>query len=103
VAQTRPPDLVLGFATLFRDAFDAVFGAQHLTWRCFKRSCLASYATVGFLTVLWLALFAEDIKFVNPTLFEILLWIAMVLFINILPDYVSLLKTRYVISRMRRQ
>src|SRR6266849_3926469 len=30
----------------FANIFDRVFGMKHLSWKCFCRSCLASYAAV---------------------------------------------------------
>lgn len=40
----------------FAAVFDRVFGARHLSWRCFGRSCVASVASVAILTGLWVVL-----------------------------------------------
>jgi hypothetical protein len=38
----------------FAKVFDRVFGSKHLSWKCFRRSCLISYALV----IIQLVLFA---------------------------------------------
>jgi len=96
--ESRPPNLVLKLAGIFRDAFDSVFGTRHLSWACFWRSCLASYVAAIILSFIWLSLEPTGMKS-EHLLLDYGLLLTMVLFVNIWPDYVSLLKTRYVISR----
>jgi hypothetical protein len=86
----------------FAKVFDRVFGTRHLSWECFWRSSLASLLSVVFV---WLILF-----FVEPNLLGTVwtrfrgypgIWIICVIMANIVPDYLSLLESRFVLSRMR--
>ena len=83
--------------------FDAVFGERHLSWRCFFRSTIASIFAVLFFYLL----FAEMLSIMQPggraggylplaqvALFGIL--------INIIPDYISLYETRWLLKRFGR-
>lgn len=89
----------------FAVVFDRVFGARHLSWRCFGRSCVASVASVAIVTGLWVALRrAEAVTFITRDLSGSLVFglvvVLLSLVLNTLPDYLSLLKTRYVIRWM---
>lgn len=88
----------------FAKMFDRVFGQKHLSWKCFGRSCAASI--VSALLIL-LVLFLN-----NPKMSDLihryfhgraLLWPVCLLSSNILPDYLSLLQTRYILEGLRRQ
>jgi len=85
----------------FAKVFDRVFGTNHLSWRCFWRSCLASYAALIFFAV---AAGTTHHRFMieEPNTFvswpEKIVWFG--LFFNVIPDYVSLLKTRYLLKRI---
>jgi hypothetical protein len=37
----------------FAKVFDRVFGTKHLSWKCFLRSCVASYCAVAFCFAVW--------------------------------------------------
>jgi len=84
----------------FADAFDAVFGRRHFSLRCFFRSSVASFAFVIILQILFMSLnpweagqmLAEPIVFLDIFLFTIIL--------NLLPDYLSLLETRFILRIM---
>ena len=87
----------------FAAVFDRVFGERHLSWKCFLRSCIASIVAVIIVTLLWAGLRpgeftaflqGEEIAFM---LFIILLFAGI---INLIPDYLSLLESRYVIRWM---
>ena len=78
--------------------FDAVFGERHLSIRCFLRSSLASIVTVLSLFVL----FGPVLGLLNTrTLTTIDLLHALILgaAINVIPDYVSLYETRWLLKR----
>jgi hypothetical protein len=84
----------------FANLFDRVFGKKHLSWRCFWRSCLASFAAV-FITFLasggihaW-----KNDYLTAPTLAG---WAVLILVINVLPDFLSLLESRLVLAMMGR-
>jgi hypothetical protein len=85
----------------FAKVFDRVFGTKHLSWKCFCRSSIASYGA------LCIVKFWE--QFLHPTyassasLFERAtetLWYGF--WGNVLPDFVSLLESRYVLHFMKR-
>lgn len=82
----------------FIEAFDKIFGDKHLTWHCFLRSCIASIFSVTIMTII--------LFFLNPTIFgvyiEQIYWVYIFVFIfNILPDYISLLETRWILHNIR--
>jgi hypothetical protein len=87
----------------FAKVFDRVFGTKHLTWRCFWRSCLASYgvALIGFLFVL-----QSDFRYISPRSFVLTFlvpgWFILALVGNVFPDYLSLLETRYLLRASSR-
>jgi len=88
----------------FAKVFDRLFGSRHISWKCFGRSILSSY-TLG---VIALFVFSPE---VGPTtvglikdhhlLLVLVDLVGMFLIINALPDYISLLKTRWLLERMR--
>ena len=93
--------------------FDRTFGTRHLSWRCFYRSCLASTLSVLTLLFLWLALhpagfqtlhFKSEIEPTYLPLFGIITIFVFIvlLMISWLPDYFSLLESRFVIKLMSR-
>ena len=92
--------------SLFAAAFDRVFGEKHWSWRCFRRSAVASVLSVGILFGIYWSIYgnvgesfwglADDEP--SPTalmsgLPAILLFAAL----NVAPDFVSLLQTRWVL------
>ena len=89
-------------ANSFTHAFDAVFGSKHLSFRCFFRSCLASYVLTAVLFLLWSALDPRRMRyFQEHRYYSIMFVVVITAFLNIIPDYISLLKTRYVIGTMQ--
>jgi hypothetical protein len=87
----------------FCNLFDSVFGAKHLSLRCFIRSALASVFSVVLLYVL----FAEVLGVLDPESRaggEMPIGKALLLgaAINIIPDYLSLFETRWLLKRFER-
>jgi len=82
----------------FCTLFDAVFGERHLSWRCFWRSSLVSVTAVMVLYVLFsqilgvISIRADD----KLPLWQVLLVGAA---INIVPDYLSLFETRWLLKK----
>jgi len=107
----EPEQVVSSWPDTFLSIFDSVFGARHLSWRCFSRSCVASccvVATIGFVwavfhwKTLHLALmFGEDDAFLPFMLLSLISLLVVTTALNLIPDYLSLLKTRYIIQQMR--
>ena len=97
-----PGELVGGIPDAFRLMFDKLFGERHLTWKCFYRSCFASLVAVGTGLALWLlgrpeaAFLASDPAFVRAAL-----WLVFFTgLLNFVPDYISLLETRFLLGSM---
>ena len=116
----------------FARIFNRVFGAKHLSWRCFSRSAIASFACalLGLVLALskvggnlntgapvflllfiprWLSLYLLDLVRALPNdiaqsnLFVNLCVIVPVLLLaNVVPSFVSLAETRLILSFMLR-
>jgi hypothetical protein len=77
---------------------------KHLSWKCFWRSCIASLASI-VLTLLILNAYDPNKSALSMFLhsasgiYSVLLP-CTVIFVNVLPDYVSLLETRFVLHQM---
>jgi len=82
---------------------DRVFGDKHLSWKCFIRSAIASSFVVLLLFfVPRLPDFIDDpllIYFLDETILIILIF---AIFINFVPDYLSLLETRIIVHFLNR-
>jgi hypothetical protein len=87
----------------FARMFDRVFGTKHLSWKCFLRSSLASCIAIG-LTLLVTFAIHERNWYVAKNIIQVgNLWFAMVvLAANVIPDYLSLLETRFLLSFVHR-
>ena len=102
--------------THFAALFDWVFGKKHLSWRCFFRSSIASLIAFVICTFIYLQaapgeLDASFERFgrglgdelgIPGSLAATLALLGIAAIANLLPDYVSLLETRWVIGRMGR-
>jgi hypothetical protein len=102
----------------FARVFDQVFGSRHLSWLCFRRSCLASLIAVAA-SVIYLGVYmmpgwhrametalheGHQLALMAFVLLIIsfFLGLAIPFFLaNIIPDYLSLLETRYILHRMQ--
>ncbi len=84
----------------FGVVFDRVFTEKHLSWGCFWRSCVASLLAVVLMTAI---LFVVNSGVRNQLLGDPQ-WIVVIGIgagiINLLPDYLSLLETRFVLRWM---
>ena len=95
----------------FAGLFDTVFGKTPLSWRCFLRSSLASCAAFLFFSVLFFQLVdisKENFLLAAETsvswaafLSFIAILLGLCLLLNLFPDYVSLLQTRFVIAQLK--
>ena len=86
----------------FVEAFDRIFGDRHLTRRCFLRSCVASILAVFVMTFVWAVLDpASWQRFLSDEGVWILFFILFfALILNLVPDYLSLLETRWILRRV---
>ena len=81
--------------------FDRVFGRRHFTVSCFIRSSIASILTVFALYLLFGPIFGFlEVR----TETGMVIWQALLIgaAVNILPDYLSLLETRWLLKQMDR-
>ncbi len=107
ILNLKAPERMQSWPALFAHWFDKVFGKKHLTWRCFFRSCLASLAAVLLVTLVWAALRPQELRLIldgfwrAPSLGELIQSIFLYFVVlNLLPDYLSLLETRFIIKLM---
>jgi hypothetical protein len=98
--QSDARTLIESIPAQFLVLFDRLFGERHLTWRCFARSAIASTLMVWIVSLLW------AVRHPPPSVWgaaELLFNMTVVAIVfNLVPDYVSLLETRYLLSRAER-
>jgi len=80
----------------FARVFDRVFGSKHLSFKCFFRSSVASYASI----VLSLSVYSFSVGFPKLSMDEISAFGIAAIFMNVIPDYVSLLESRLCLRLM---
>lgn len=104
------------------NVFDGLFCEQHFSWRCFRRSCLASLISVAVCILTMLSVVGTDSLFnlyrnslsnfgqriqsagfgFSPS--EYLFWVLVIPFVmNLLADYLALYKTRQLMAWVERQ
>jgi hypothetical protein len=84
----------------FGVVFDRVFTEKHLSWGCFWRSCVASLLAVVLMTAILFVVNSSvrNLPWGDP---KAILGIGVIAgMLNLLPDYLSLLETRFVLRRM---
>ena len=85
----------------FVSLFDDVFTKKHFTVKCFLRSILASIFSLGVILLIWWIVAPEQGKrLFSP--YNLLQIFAISVFLNPLPDYLSLLESRWLIQWMTR-
>ncbi|MEQ9399383.1 MAG: hypothetical protein RJQ04_09425 [Longimicrobiales bacterium] len=103
ILEADPAAAVQGLPSHFAALFDRIFGDRHLSLRCFWRSTVASFVTVGAITLLY---FATGRRFhgldTDLQTWKMSISVGLVMglatgLVNVLPDYVSLLQTRLVL------
>ena len=100
-----PARIAAGWLSSFVQVFDHLFGERLLSWRCFRRSCLASASAVLVVTLYWAVsrpnevLAALEIPRVGRMAD---LYLSLTLMLSLIPDYLSLLKSRWLIGWMSR-
>jgi hypothetical protein len=105
--------LVNDWSKQFCHVFDAVFGERHFKWKCIWRSFLSSLLAVTIISALqydqlfkYVGLTGAKIRVVsiefNISTLVVFAFISIggALLINWLPDYVSLLETRWILGRL---
>ncbi len=89
------------WTTQFCAMFDQLFGSKHLGWRCFTRSAIASGIAVF---ALWLLLdqILGLISLRADTGLSLTQALLLGAAINIIPDYISLFETRWLLQQFER-
>ena len=105
----------------FAKMFDRVFGTKHLSWKCFWRSCIASYGALFLVLVLdWFVHDSSGVVYdpsghphISPTAITSVFsdifygraavaWLLPIsLVANLGPDYVSLLESRWMLRQVK--
>ena len=87
----------------FGHLFDAVFTEKHFSWKCFGRTALASLFAVGITLLLVITIRTHDsgfsLDFLKLHVMPIYLYVILLL-LNVVADYLSLLESRAVIQWM---
>lgn len=91
------PEIVAG-------VFDRVFGTRHLSWRCFSISCLFSALAVTLLTAVYLRnnYIQPQLAFEYDVGTSVIILATTAVALNLIPDYISLMETRFVVRWMSR-
>ena len=99
IADKSTSNTIIDSPQWFVESFDRIFGKKHLTIQCFLKSCVASIIAVVFMTIIWaLSDFASFIAFFDfglTAIFFVFIWIV---FLNFIPDFISLLETRWILN-----
>jgi hypothetical protein len=108
VKRLSPTAGVRGWPEQIRAAFDAVFGTRPLSLSFIARSCATSLGGVGVGLLIWMTVtgltpriegFESD---VTAFLVMLVFLVSVTAVLNFLPDYLSVVQTRFVVSRMTR-
>lgn len=85
---------------LFVRLFDHVFGSHHISWFCFFRSFVASFCAFIVVIFIWYTIYPEDTRAYIETVnfMDVKFFIVFFLIFNVVPDYFSLLETRFCIK-----
>ncbi|PQJ26920.1 hypothetical protein BSZ35_18515 [Salinibacter sp. 10B] len=97
ILQEQFSETASGWPGAFTDLFDAVFTKDHLSWTCFQRSALASFAAVSLLGMSFVGLGLLDPPRSGSELLPAFLLLASV---NVFVDYASLFETRWILGHM---
>ncbi len=95
LSNLNPEVKLANWAMTFASMFDGIFGKKHFSWRCFSRSCIASFVSLTIMIFLW---FSKQSSHYEPRLVLILITLGAI--VNLIPDYFSLLETRYIIKKI---
>lgn len=84
----------------FADLLDRLFGSRPRSWRFFARSVIASTIFLVIIAIIWLFLNREYVSQTPSTSYPVVI-LVLAFFINFVPDYLSLIKSRFLIRRMQ--
>jgi hypothetical protein len=84
----------------FAKVFDRVFGERHLSWKCFSRSCMASGIIMLCVVLIGLIILRADGAGITMVGIPEAVIVVLLSLILMLIDYLSLLKTRWLLRKM---
>jgi len=90
------------WASKYCRAFDQVFGIRHFSIKCFIRSCLVSILSVSIFYIIFsnvMGLYDPSGRISDDLSFQKALFFG--LFLNLIPDYISLFQTRYILYKFK--
>lgn len=94
------------WASVFPDLIDKVFGPKPLSWIFFLRSCVASLIAIAVLFILGLLHYGErgllkDMADSGPSFLAlVVVSLATALIVNCVPDYLSVIISRFIVRMM---
>lgn len=97
----QPSKKIGDWRQTFPKMLDQIFGRKHLSWKCFWRSCFAT-AFVTLTVMLGRSLLPPRPRDVSEEAFYFVFLFITGTASSVLPDYVSLGKTRYLINLSHR-
>jgi len=100
----QPGEWFESISLRFSKIFDSIFGDQHLHWKCFLRSSIASLVGVAIALLIWIALRPHQLfeSFEEHGIgFVLGIYFGFSVVTNFIPDYVSLLETRFAINYLK--
>jgi sulfatase-modifying factor enzyme 1 len=81
--------------------FDSIFTDKSLSWQFFMRSCLASFFWLIIISALTLSLYASSSVLADTEWIKLSIYLVIMgLVLNCIPDYLSLIETRWVLKKM---
>ena len=88
--ELRTAQKVESWPETFANVFDRVFGKEHLSWKCFLRSSMASCTAIG-LTLLVTYMVHNLNWYVAASIIHVghFWFLVIVLIVNVVPDYLS--------------
>ncbi len=95
------------WSVILTQLFDSLFGKKHLSFRCFFRSSIASLIVIFFLLLVTISRNPQLLGFITSTvkagMHTRVKWLYVSWFLaTLIPDYISLLKTRLLLAWMRK-
>jgi len=100
IQNLKPAEKITNWPDQFAQLFDSVFGKKHFTLKCFLRSSLASLISATLMFFIWGILRPNEFHafYLDPDLvYNFLILLFFVGILNLIPDYFSLLETRYML------